>query len=291
MSRRRYLSLLVVRGDGGRVMRLTFSTRLVTVGAASAVVVAAALGGVMLDWHQLRATGDAGSLRARLAGQQALIDRMNGTVRDLRRQVAGWRDVHARLLDAFGPDPVSAARGTGIGGPAAPIDHGRSVASRDELGELAASVAEESENLRTLDRLLSRAAKMLATLPSRWPVHGFVNSEFGNRPSPWTSELEFHAGMDIRAARGTLVRAPAAGTVTFAGSHDEYGLTVMLDHGHDVKTVYGHLSKLGVGIGQRVDAGASLGLTGSTGRSSGPHLHYEVLVQGRPINPRAYLWD
>ena len=290
-SRRRYLSLLVVRGDGARVLRLTLSTRLVTVGLVSVVVTAAAVGALVLDWHQLRHVADAGAMREKLAEQHALLERMTGTVRDLRGQVAGWREIHVRLLDVFGPDHASAARDSGIGGPAAPVDHERSLASRDELGQLAAGVAEESANLRTLDRLLGRAAKMLATLPSRWPVRGSVNSEFGNRPSPWSSQLEFHAGMDIRAPRGTSVRAPSGGTVSFAGSHAEYGLTVILDHGHDVKTVYGHLSKLGVSVGQRIDAGASLGLTGNTGRSSGPHLHYEVLVQGQPVNPRAYLWD
>ena len=291
MSRRHYLSLVVVRGDGARVLRLTLSTRLVAALAASLVVtLGAAAGLLMLDWRHVRGAGDAGALREKLVEQRAVIDRMNATVRDLGRQVAGWRDVHARLIEVFGPDHASAVRDRGIGGPAAPVERGSSL-PRDEMGLLVASIGEESETVRILDRLLGRAAKILATVPSRWPVHGPVNSEFGNRPSPWSNQLEFHTGLDIRAARGTPVHAPSGGTVTFAGSHPEYGLTVMVDHGHDVKTVYGHLSKVGVGVGQRVEAGASLGLTGNTGRSSGPHLHYEVLVQGQPVNPRAYLWD
>src|SRR5205823_4340637 len=108
---------------------------------------------------------------------------------------------------------------------------------------------------------------------------------------PWTKATEFHSGMDIRAERGTLVRAPAGGTVSFAGSHAEYGLTVILDHGNDVKSVYGHLSKLGVNPGEKIQRGSEIGQSGNTGRSSGPHLHYEILVKGQAVNPRAYLWD
>ena len=138
---------------------------------------------------------------------------------------------------------------------------------------------------------MMRAARILATLPSRWPVRGAVNSEFGNRTSPWTSDKEFHAGMDIRAERGTPVRAPAGGSISFAGWQAEYGHTVTIDHGNDIKSVYGHLSKIGVAVGQRIVAGATLGFTGNSGRSSGPHLHYEILVKGQAVNPRSYLFE
>jgi murein DD-endopeptidase MepM/ murein hydrolase activator NlpD len=118
-----------------------------------------------------------------------------------------------------------------------------------------------------------------------------VNSEFGNRKSPWTSEPEFHAGIDIGANRGTPIQAPAAGTVVFAGAAPEYGTLVIVDHGQEIKSLYGHLSQLSVKAGQKVERGTLLAYTGNTGRSSGPHLHYEILVKGRAVNPRAYLWD
>jgi len=118
-----------------------------------------------------------------------------------------------------------------------------------------------------------------------------VNSEFGTRTSLGGKAREFHGGIDIGAERGTLIRAPASGTVAFAGTQAEYGITVILDHGQDIRTVYGHLSKLHVKAGQTVERGTLIGLTGNTGRSTGPHLHYEVLVKGQPVNPRAYLWN
>jgi murein DD-endopeptidase MepM/ murein hydrolase activator NlpD len=150
---------------------------------------------------------------------------------------------------------------------------------------------QEGENLRALDRLMARAGKAFATLPSRWPVRGAVNSEYGMRQSPWTKAPEFHAGLDISANRGTAVHAPAAGTVVFAGTQPEYGTAVIVDHGQEIKSLYGHLSQTAVQPGQKVERGALLAYTGNTGRSSGPHLHYEILVKGRAVNPRAYLWD
>ena len=79
--------------------------------------------------------------------------------------------------------------------------------------------------------------------------------------------------------------------IAFAGAHQQYGLAIVMDHGNDVRTVYGHLSRIGVVVGAAIERGAVIGLTGNTGRSSGPHLHYEILVSGRAFNPRAYLWD
>jgi murein DD-endopeptidase MepM/ murein hydrolase activator NlpD len=153
------------------------------------------------------------------------------------------------------------------------------------------AVREQTESLRALEQLRTRAGRALAALPSRWPVRGAVNSEFGYRHSPWSVEREFHAGIDIRAARGTPVYAPAPGTVIQAGHVQDYGTRIIVNHGQDVRTLYGHLSKLNVHSGQRVERGALIGYTGNTGRSSGPHLHYEIVVRGRAVNPRAYLWE
>src|SRR5439155_465917 len=143
----------------------------------------------------------------------------------------------------------------------------------------------------------SSSARPSTTSTAAWPssvrksARGAVNSEFGMRQSPWTKAPEFHGGMDIGANRGTAVQAPAAGTVVFAGTAPEYGNAVIVDHGQDIKSLYGHLSEVSVKPGQKVERGTLLAHTGNTGRSSGPHLHYEILVKGRAVNPRAYLWD
>ena len=123
----------------------------------------------------------------------------------------------------------------------------------------------------------------LAALRFRWPVYGPISSDFG---APRPSRTGFHAGVDIGASRGTFVRAPAGGTVAFVEWRSGYGRTVVIDHGHQISTLYGHLAKPDVVRGQTVEEGAGIGLIGATGHASGPHLHYEVLVNGRPVNPR-----
>jgi murein DD-endopeptidase MepM/ murein hydrolase activator NlpD len=163
----------------------------------------------------------------------------------------------------------------------------------DEVERLAGVVGEQGEHLRMLERFIAKASRVLASLPSRWPVRGPVNSDFGRRVSPWLGDegREFHSGLDIGARRGSEVRAPAPGTVVFAGGHAEYGISLVIDHGNDIKTLYGHLSKTLVQQGDAVQRGQMVALTGNTGRSSGPHLHYEIQVTGKPVNPRSYLWD
>jgi murein DD-endopeptidase MepM/ murein hydrolase activator NlpD len=128
-------------------------------------------------------------------------------------------------------------------------------------------------------------------LPSRWPIRGVVNSEFGRRVSLWTGAPEYHSGLDIAAGIGTPVKAPAPGVVVFSGTMPDYGTTLVLDHGSEIKTLYGHLQKIQVLPGQKVERGQQIALSGNTGRTSGPHLHYEITVQGQPVNPRGYLWD
>ena len=236
---------------------------------------------------------DAASLFQQIDDQRATIESVNGRIAELRREVTGWQELHARIWEPFGPELAPRSRGTGIGGGHATAlgPNPTKLSPSDELNQLAQSVTDETESLRHLDRLMTKAKKVFLALPSRWPVRGGVSSEFGRRPSPWTKEPEFHSGLDITADRGTPVRAPAAGQVYFSGAHGEFGLAVILDHGQDIRTIYGHLSKITVALHQRVERGTQIGLTGNTGRSSGPHLHYEILVKGQSVNPRAYLWD
>jgi len=129
-----------------------------------------------------------------------------------------------------------------------------------------------------------------ANLPNMWAHLGKINNEFGFRRNPFGGRIyEFHAGMDIDGERGDLVNAPAAGTVSKAGWQGGYGNMVEIDHGNGLITRYGHMSKLNVEIGDSVVRGQLIGFIGSTGRSTGPHLHYELRLNDHPINPRRFL--
>jgi murein DD-endopeptidase MepM/ murein hydrolase activator NlpD len=291
-KQRTHFSLLIVRGDGERVLRFNF-VRSAALGAAVSLAVTISFIGLLLgDWLKLKElTREASTFANTIAQQRATIEATNHKLAQLRKEVGSWREMHARIQEAFGPDAGRGNRDKGIGGATGGHELVPTMAPADELNRLAETIKEEGDSLRALDRLMARAAKALATLPSRWPVRGSVNSEFGRRASPWTQSVEFHSGIDIKAQMGTPVHAPAAGTVVVAGAAHEYGTAVMLDHGQDIKTLYGHLSKVSVRPGQKVERGMLLAFSGNTGRSSGPHLHYEIFVKGQPVNPRAYLWD
>jgi murein DD-endopeptidase MepM/ murein hydrolase activator NlpD len=293
VDHRKQFSLLIVRGDGVRVVRVNFPQRLPAVLLVTLTIAACALGVLLGDWWKVRERMQSSAhLFQQIDAQQNTIESFNRRVGELRREVASWQELHARIWEPFGPELAPRAREAGIGGGRStpPEQQARAVVG-SELEALTEHVKEEGQSLRALDRLITKARRALVAIPSRWPVRGAVNSEFGNRLSPWTKTSEFHAGLDISANQGTQVRAPASAKVVFAGAQNEFGLSVVLDHGQDLRTVYGHLSKVLVQSGQQVDRGTVIALSGNTGRSSGPHLHYEILVKGQAVNPRSYLWD
>jgi murein DD-endopeptidase MepM/ murein hydrolase activator NlpD len=129
----------------------------------------------------------------------------------------------------------------------------------------------------------------LADAPSMWPVEGRVASSFGEREDPINGEGAFHSGVDIDAPYGTPIRAAGDGVVTGADLGVGYGRAVVLNHGHDVRTLYGHLSAIAVVPGQHVTRGQVIGYVGQSGRATGPHLHYEVRLHNVPVNPYKYL--
>ncbi|HLA94848.1 MAG TPA: M23 family metallopeptidase [Pyrinomonadaceae bacterium] len=127
-------------------------------------------------------------------------------------------------------------------------------------------------------------------IPAIWAHMGKINNEFGFRRNPFGGRTyEFHAGMDIDGERGDMVVAPGNGTVVEAGWKGGYGNMIEIDHGNGLTTRYGHLSKIDVAAGDGITRGQLIGLIGSTGRSTGPHLHYELRVNDHPINPRFFL--
>ena len=127
-------------------------------------------------------------------------------------------------------------------------------------------------------------------IPIMWAHLGKINNEFGFRRNPFGgSSYEFHAGMDIDGERGDLVAAPANGIIVKAGWQGGYGNMIEIDHGNGLTTRYGHLSKIDVQNGDKINRGQIIGYVGSTGRSTGPHLHYELRLNDKAINPRRFL--
>lgn len=131
----------------------------------------------------------------------------------------------------------------------------------------------------------------LAALPTRQPASGYFTSGFGVRTSPYGDRIKMHEGLDIANRPGTPIRAPADGEVIYADSKAGYGLTLILNHGYGIETWYGHLKKFTVARGEKVKRGTKIALLGNSGRSTGPHVHYEVRVHGYPVDPRSYIFE
>ncbi len=165
----------------------------------------------------------------------------------------------------------------------------RKLAFRLEKLESEAKARELS--LEELHALLDDQRSILNSTPSVWPARGFVSSGFGYRLSPFTSVKKMHEGLDIAAPRGTDIVAPADGMVTFTGVKGAYGNIVVLDHGYGLVTRFGHLSETMVEPGAFVRRGEQIARVGNTGRSTGDHLHYEVRIDGVPVNPTRFILD
>lgn len=154
---------------------------------------------------------------------------------------------------------------------------------------LNSEISVQIKDTAELCRYLEDQRSLLASTPSIWPVEGWVSSGFGHRISPFTNEKEFHSGLDISGRMKTPVIAPADGIVTFVGENYGYGKFFHLNHEFGLKTIYGHLSEVLVKKGQYVKRGEKIGLLGSSGRTTGPHVHYEVQLKGVPVDPRRYI--
>jgi murein DD-endopeptidase MepM/ murein hydrolase activator NlpD len=157
--------------------------------------------------------------------------------------------------------------------------------------KISAEATRQEQSLQEMQAYFQDQKSLLATTPSVWPVRGWVTSDFGPRLDPYTSDRVMHAGLDIAGPHGKEVIAPSDGTVVFAGLEGGYGNVLVIDHGYGIKTRYGHLAALKVKAGEKVKRGAVIAALGNTGRSTGPHLHYEVRVNGIAQNPRKFILD
>ncbi|MHB8107253.1 MAG: M23 family metallopeptidase [Candidatus Cryosericum sp.] len=163
-----------------------------------------------------------------------------------------------------------------------------------QLSKSTAVVQKEAQttekNLIVLQNAASKYNSLLAETPSIWPLYGLITSPFGDRLNPFGGEgSEMHNGVDIAAPYGTAIRATADGRVEQAGWNGTYGISVTLYHRNGIETLYGHMCRLAVSNGQNVKKGQVIGYEGLTGRTTGPHCHYQVMINGTPVNPMTYL--
>jgi murein DD-endopeptidase MepM/ murein hydrolase activator NlpD len=306
MLRKRYYILFVARDEDGRIRRIPLPLRYAYGFVAAALVGAFTIVGLAGSYTRM--------LLKTESYNQVRTDREN-----LRKnfkqmaQIAHDRDVQVASLGALASE-VTALYGLRQNKlTAAPHEAAASAAEAPTPATLALSDDVNQQQVKlTIDRFydlrtqalsgrVSRALESglspsfsgdwteLADAPSLWPLEGRVSSSFGERMDPINGEGAFHSGIDICAPYGSPVRATGDGDVTGAAMGAGYGREIVLDHGHDLRTVYGHLSAIAVLPGQHVIRGQVIGYVGQSGRATGPHLHYEVRVHNVPVNPHKYL--
>lgn len=161
----------------------------------------------------------------------------------------------------------------------------------NSLGYLNQTARAHLENYSEIKNYVVQQRSLMASRPTSWPVRGWVTSRFGLRVSPFYEGTLFHQGVDIANEEGTSIKAPADGVVIYNGWLSSYGRLIVLDHGYGYSTRFGHLDRSLVNVGQRVKRGQVMGFLGNTGRSTAPHLHYEIRLNGVPVNPNKYLKD
>lgn len=233
------------------------------------------------------------ALRERVSEQNLTLYQLDAKFEGLSAEVDRLRAMDNRIRSLVkANDSLQRKSPRGIGGAETPET---SAANRlDKLLELKfdrmkKDLLVDVNNLDFLGESLDSRRLLLESIPSGWPVRGTLSSMFGVRNSPFTETPVFHHGLDIVARTGVPVVAPASGVVVRTGYEALYGNLVVVDHGAGYRSVYAHLSAVSVSEGDIVNRGDELGKVGTTGRSTGPHLHYEVRVNGLPVNPARFL--
>jgi murein DD-endopeptidase MepM/ murein hydrolase activator NlpD len=328
VSEKRDLTLLVMAGETSPVRRLRVKRAWFKQAAVAAGLLVVAVGGIGIDYVRLRAEAiDVEEMRADTTRRRQELDALKAEVGGLSQQFEAIRELERKVrVIANLPDAVQEARvpsDAGQGGAedtdgangAEPVIETRVPSAEHHDEEAKAAASPEAELRAALDRIERRARKLstlfpeqraslealvagledrreqLAATPSIWPTNGYVTSGYGFRTSPFTGRKQFHAGIDIAADYGTRIISPASGRVVFAGRRGAFGRVVEIDHGFGVRTIFGHTDDIYVRVGQRVERGTKIASVGSTGRSTGPHLHYQLKAQGKTVNPADYIFE
>ena len=279
-------TIILVPHSRAKFRKWTVSTRqLVLTGLVSALLLLLAVASTWsffftsIDKVQLAQLEDE-NLRLREVNQE-----FESSVRDLNRQLADFEDRTRQLAIVAGVDGLGLEQPPGIGG------EDLLLPEQETLGHLSYRADYLDRELETVSLELAERLKLAAATPSISPVKGLLTSSYGYRNDPVTGQRALHRAIDISTSPGQPVKATADGVVLRARRNGRLGNSVDLSHGHGVMTRYGHLDSYNIEPGQRVRRGDVIGFVGNTGRTTGFHLHYEVRVDGQPVNPLTYILD
>ncbi len=288
MSRR--FTLMYIPDSGKQARRMLVSHRLFFSALALLLLSTALTGWVVADYYRLQFDQQQFTrLLVENSEQRQQLRQLNRSLDGLRREVIVLSGTDARVrgsLELSVEDSVALPVGIGGALDPSPADM---TELQQQINDLRLAIDLRRESQEEVRDLLNDKHSLALATPSGWPTKGWLTSYFGVRPSPYTGRRKMHEGLDIAANTGTRVNATADGVVVKATTEPGFGKVVMIDHGYGYRTVFGHNSKLLVKSGTRVKRGDKIAEVGNTGRSTGSHLHYEVRLNGVPVDPRKLL--
>ena len=285
-------TIIIVPHSKARFVKFSFSTRtLVAVACAGAFALVFSIIAIAYTGSAVNRRVEVERLRAENIELAGVNQELEGTIAEVQGRLDEFEERTSRLALAAGMD-AEAVSFSGAGASATRVGAG---GPYDRLPEspdaLTAQGRWVQRQLDLVEGKLAEQDRVLSSTPTMAPATGLITDGYGRRKDPFTGRLAFHRGLDISARRGTPINAPADGIVVFAGRNGGLGRMVRVSHDFGFTTVYGHLDKITVEAGDEVYRGQEIGLLGNSGRSTGPHLHYEVHLEGKAQNPLYYILD
>ena len=291
MLRKRLYTFIVAGNSGGRIWRLSVPFPVIVAAGIMALVGLIAVGAGTLSYGRMilkvvdyeNRISENDSLRTENHSYKVQTAQLGEKI-DFLENISRKLEVFSGMRSPKAPGGIGGVASDNLSTPR-PI-------SQDPLASITAynkKVTTLEESIRALDNHITEKVLSLAAQPSLMPVRGYITAGMGRRPDPFNpSQSESHPGVDISAQTGARIIAPADGTVIFAGQRAGYGNMVIIDHKFGITTRYAHLQRISVQVGQHVSRTDILGYVGSSGKTTGPHLHYEVWYNSRPVNPARF---
>jgi len=291
---KKFLSLIIIPHTKSKSRTLSFSKKTVKAALWGSIIGAAVILGLTGDYLRIQFSRQSYQrLLSENETQQETLKQYEGSIGTLQEKVKGFETRITQLNEMLGLREPGKMTSLSNGdyprdGQALPSSPPPQLSS-SKIQTMEQKTVDIQKNLDTLMTFVENQAARLGSTPSIMPTMGLISSPFGYRLDPFTRERTFHYGLDIVAAYGNPVITTADGFVLKINNDKMLGVSIVMSHGFGYTTLYGHLSRVSVRVGQKLKRGDIIGSVGSTGKAIGPHVHYEVLINDRPVNPYAYL--
>ena len=295
---KKHLSLIIVPHNKSEYRTLSFSRRVVKTAQWTAVILGVLILALTADYFRIRFNRhNIKALTSENALQKETLTRYENSIGMLKKKIGEFDDYVKKLNLMAGITSSDILKDVGGGGRSYVPPEGQNIPGLPPIGNpgsvkgLQDKASDIQKNLDTLVTFFRDQGTRLASTPTIYPTAGLLTSKFGWRPDPFTGKQTFHYGLDIAAAFGNPIVATADGVVIVVNTDKLLGRSVQINHGLGITTIYGHMIKFNCRVGQKIKRGDVIGEVGNSGKALGPHVHYEVRVNGTSVNPYFYILE